>query len=508
MSAREVVAEAGDIALVHLVDDDLARLRAGDDGAFDVDADDRPQLYVPDVHRLGVVADGELLGTVSWHATGYGRTFGCTAWNVGIGLLPSGRGRGFGALSLRLLAEYLFATTEVDRIEASTDVENLPAQRALARSGMRREGVVRGAHVRGGGRRDMVAFGLLRTDLVRPEPGAARTVVAARDGVALAEPVPGEKDAFMADAAGDFEIDRDDRPRLSPPGPSAMLTVLDEQTGALLGGVSWHPVDYGGTLGCSAWNIGIGLLPSARGRGVGTTAQRLLAEHLFATTELDRVEAGTDVENLAEQRALEKAGFRREGVLRGTQVRGGTRHDLVHYGILRTDLQPPDGERAVLTEGEGIRLAEARPQDREQVFSAGSSFDPDPDPRPRAGNYPEVHRAAILDAATGRLLGATDWHVVSYGNTRSCAAWNFGITLLPGERGRGVGTVAQRLLAAYLFATTDLDRVEAGTDVDNVAERRALEKAGFREDGVVRGAQLRGGKRTDMVIYGRLRTDE
>jgi RimJ/RimL family protein N-acetyltransferase len=308
--------------------------------------------------------------------------------------------------------------------------------------------------------------------------------------------------------AGDFEIDPDDRPRLSPPGPSAMLTVLDEETGALLGGVSWHPVDYGGTVGCSAWNIGIGLLPSARGRGVGTIAQRLLAEHLFATTELDRVEAGTDVENLAEQRALEKAGFRREGVLRGTQVRGGTRHDLVHYGILRADLQPPEGERAVFTEGDGIQLAEARPQDREQVFGAGSSFDPDPDSRPRPGNAPEVHRAVILDAATGRLLGATDWHVVSYGNTRSCAAWNFGITLLPAERGRGIGTIAQRLLAAHLFATTDLDRLEAGTDVDNVAERRALEKAGFREEGVVRGAQLRGGKRTDMVIYGRLRTDE
>jgi RimJ/RimL family protein N-acetyltransferase len=166
------------------------------------------------------------------------------------------------------------------------------------------------------------------------------------------------------------------------------------------------------------------------------------------------------------------------------------------------------GERAVFTEGHGIQLAEARPQDREQVFGVSSSFDPDPDPRPRAGNAPEVHRAAIIDAATGRLLGATDWHVVSYGSTRSCAAWNFGITLLPGERGRGVGTIAQRLLAAHLFATTDLDRVEAGTDVDNVAERRALEKAGFREEGVVRGAQLRGGERTDMVIYGRLRTDE
>ncbi len=116
-----------------------------------------------------------------------------------------------------------------------------------------------------------------------------------------------------------------------------MVSILDAETGELLGGVTWQPVDHGGTVGCTAWNIGIGLLPEARGRGVGTAAQRLVADHLFATTELDRVEASTDVGNVAEQQALEKAGFRREGVLRGAQLRGGERHGLVHYSRLRTD---------------------------------------------------------------------------------------------------------------------------------------------------------------------------
>jgi aminoglycoside 6'-N-acetyltransferase len=48
-----------------------------------------------------------------------------------------------------------------------------------------------------------------------------------------------------------------------------------------------------------------------------------------------RVEAQTDVTNLAEQRALEKAGFTREGVLRKAQWRGGAYHDLVVYSKLR-----------------------------------------------------------------------------------------------------------------------------------------------------------------------------
>jgi RimJ/RimL family protein N-acetyltransferase len=507
MTAREVVAEAGDVALVHLAGDDLDRLHAGDDGAFDVDDDDRPPLYEPDVHRLGVVRDGELLGTVSWLATGYGRSFPNTAWTVGIGLLPAARGKGTGSRALRLLAEYLFATTEVDRIEAGTGTDNMAALRSLTKAGFQSEGKVRGAQQRGGRRCDMIQLGLLRTDLATPAPGAPREVVAARDGVALAAAVPGERERYFAEANGDFEIDRDSRPSAAGPARSHLLSVLAEDSDELLGGVSWHAVDYGGTLGCQAWNIGIGLLPAARGRGVGTTAQRLLVEHLFATTELDRVEAGTDVENVAEQKALRKAGFRREGVLRGTQLRGGVRRDLVHYGILRSDLEPP-GERGVLTEADGVVLAESWPDEPMRVYAAGSPFDLDPDPRPPAGSPPEVHHASILEAGSGRLLGTTNWHVENYGHIRGCAAWNIGIALLPEARGRGIGTIAQRLLAGHLFATTDLDRVEAGTDVDNVAERRALEKAGFREDGVIRGAQLRGGRRTDMVVYGRLRTDQ
>lgn len=509
MSARAVVAEAGDLALVELVDGDKAWLRERDDRAFGCDLDDRAPLYVPEVRALGVVADGELVGSVSWHPTGYGESFPCSAWNIGIGLLTAARGRGLGPTALRVLIEYLFATTEVDRIEAETDVENRPAQRALARAGMRTEGVLRGAHVRGGERRDMVAFGVLRADTVRRPASAERVVVAQRDGVALAEPVEGERQKFFAEAGGDFDVDRDDRPRVAPAAVGSLLTVLDTASGTVLGGVTWHAVDYGGTLGCSAWNIGIGLLPSARGRGVGTIAQRLLAEHLFATTPLDRVEASTDVANVAEQKALARAGFRREGVIRGAQLRGGQRHDLVQYGLLRADLVPPSGEREILAKRDGVAIAWARPGEAERVINADDgAFAVDPDPRPRPSQSAPVYRGAVLESGPGTLLGITSWWAEDYGGTLGCAAWRFGITLLPTARGRGVGTAAQRLLADHLFATTELDRIEAGTDLANVAERRALTKAGFREDGTIRGAQLRGGKRTDLVLYARLRTDQ
>lgn len=104
-----------------------------------------------------------------------------------------------------------------------------------------------------------------------------------------------------------------------------------------IGTVGWHKVHYGPGPKSEAWNFGIELRPEARGQGLGTEAQRLLAEFLFATYDLNRVEASTDVENLPEQRSLEKAGFRREGIQRGSQFRAGAYHDLVTYARLRND---------------------------------------------------------------------------------------------------------------------------------------------------------------------------
>jgi RimJ/RimL family protein N-acetyltransferase len=162
-----------------------------------------------------------------------------------------------------------------------------------------------------------------------------RRVVVARDDVALAVPTDGDLATLAAAGDGPFEVDHDERPLPFTP-PSGRLVVIAD--GRLAGDVGWIPMPNGPTYPCLAWDIGIDLLPAARGRGIGRLAQRLLAEYLFASTDLDRVQASTDVENIAEQRALEAAGFRREGVLRGAQLRGGLRRDIVMYGLLRADL--------------------------------------------------------------------------------------------------------------------------------------------------------------------------
>jgi RimJ/RimL family protein N-acetyltransferase len=102
----------------------------------------------------------------------------------------------------------------------------------------------------------------------------------------------------------------------------------------LAGWVTWFSVKPSS----GALEIGIALFPEHRGHGRGTAAQRQLVEYLFSTTPVNRVQAHTETGNLAEQRALEKAGFQREGVVRGVSFREGGWRDEVLYGITRDDL--------------------------------------------------------------------------------------------------------------------------------------------------------------------------
>ncbi len=110
------------------------------------------------------------------------------------------------------------------------------------------------------------------------------------------------------------------------------VIVIDDM---IIGTLSWHAVHYGPTIGSRAWSMGIALAAEWRGQGWGTIAQRLLADHLLASAH--RVEASTDLANVAEQRSLEKAGFDREGILHRAQLRAdGLHHDLVMYARVRS----------------------------------------------------------------------------------------------------------------------------------------------------------------------------
>jgi ribosomal-protein-alanine N-acetyltransferase len=115
-----------------------------------------------------------------------------------------------------------------------------------------------------------------------------------------------------------------------------MVEVEDEHVAA--GCVSWVLRDFGGPA--KYWEIGISLLPEWRGHGIGWRAQAMLCDYLFAHTPLQRIQAGTHPENIAEQKSLVKAGFRLEGVLRACEFRDGRWRDGYLYSRLRDDPSP------------------------------------------------------------------------------------------------------------------------------------------------------------------------
>ncbi|GLZ59529.1 MULTISPECIES: GNAT family N-acetyltransferase [Micromonospora] len=116
------------------------------------------------------------------------------------------------------------------------------------------------------------------------------------------------------------------------------LIVEVEQERAAAGIVSYTAGRYAGRA--SYWSIGIVLLPSWRGRGIGWRAQALLCDYLFQHTPAQRIQAGTHPENVAEQRALEKAGFQLEGIVRASEFRAGRWRDGYLYSRLRDDPSP------------------------------------------------------------------------------------------------------------------------------------------------------------------------
>ena len=134
-------------------------------------------------------------------------------------------------------------------------------------------------------------------------------------------------------------VSRREQPRPARMDADGGLAVIADD-GQLAGDVSWHWTQWGPTAGSRCPMIGIWLRPEYRGRGIGTAAQAQVVELFFRHTTVNRVEAHTDVENVAEQRALEAAGFRREGITRGAQWRDGAYHDGILYAVLRADPRP------------------------------------------------------------------------------------------------------------------------------------------------------------------------
>jgi RimJ/RimL family protein N-acetyltransferase len=85
--------------------------------------------------------------------------------------------------------------------------------------------------------------------------------------------------------------------------------------------------------------LAVSVFPEVRGRGIASRALRLGAEWGLRDLGLARVAAEAAVDNHASIRAIEKAGFQREGTLRAHCKTHGERHDCVMFSLVAADLQ-------------------------------------------------------------------------------------------------------------------------------------------------------------------------
>jgi RimJ/RimL family protein N-acetyltransferase len=119
-------------------------------------------------------------------------------------------------------------------------------------------------------------------------------------------------------------------------GDHATFSVLDADSGRLLGNVSLHEVDRQQSIA----EMGYRVAPWARGHGVGTAAVRVVTEWAFAQLGLHRVQLFHAVPNAASCRVATKAGYATEGILRSAGVYGdGRRYDEHLHGRLAEDVE-------------------------------------------------------------------------------------------------------------------------------------------------------------------------
>ena len=87
--------------------------------------------------------------------------------------------------------------------------------------------------------------------------------------------------------------------------------------------------------------IGYSLLPNERGKGYCSEAIKIMADYLFLSKDIGRIQAQTDPRNIASQKVLEKAGFKNEGTLRKSFFMRGEWRDSYIYSILREEWKEP-----------------------------------------------------------------------------------------------------------------------------------------------------------------------
>ncbi|MFF7212892.1 GNAT family N-acetyltransferase [Streptomyces sp. NPDC008238] len=161
---------------------------------------------------------------------------------------------------------------------------------------------------------------ILRTELYEDVAGASRAEAGPWRPV-----TPGSKDPRLV-------VDDEEHRRVP-------FSVVELEGGTLVGTAALWGID---THNRSA-HVGLGLLPSSRGKGYGTDVVAVLCDYGFVVRGLHRLQIETLSDNLPMLRSAERNGFVREGTLRSSAWVMGEFLDEVLLGLLARDWKQGSG---------------------------------------------------------------------------------------------------------------------------------------------------------------------
>ena len=87
---------------------------------------------------------------------------------IGYSLVPEERGKGYCTEAVEIVVDYLFLSKDIIRVQACTDVRNVPSQKVLERAGFKKEGIQRKGFFCRGEYTDDYIYSILREEWKEP----------------------------------------------------------------------------------------------------------------------------------------------------------------------------------------------------------------------------------------------------------------------------------------------------------------------------------------------------
>ena len=107
----------------------------------------------------------------------------------------------------------------------------------------------------------------------------------------------------------------------------------------------------------------------------------------------------------------------------------------------------------------------------------------------------------IIDYGNGsdiKFAGVISLHTINIKNHTA----EIGYWMEKSMRGKGIGTIAAKLITDYGIQTLGFRRIDGLADVENLASQKLLTSAGFEKEGILRNKVTRDdGRQIDMALF-------